>query len=119
MPGGEGERTAPQERRLGALRRRLSALRPPPAPASPELCRDLRAATREVRPASDGCAQCRVLGESWTHLRLCLTCGHVGCCDSDRNQHATRHWEQTGHPVMRSHEPGQSWRWCYRHEQLG
>jgi uncharacterized UBP type Zn finger protein len=53
------------------------------------------------------------------HLRTCLTCGYVGCCDSSKGRHATTHAESTGHPVMQSAEPGESWRWCYVHEQLG
>ena len=53
------------------------------------------------------------------HLRTCLTCGYVGCCDSSKGRHATAHSEHTGHPVMQSAEPGETWRWCYVHEQLG
>jgi uncharacterized UBP type Zn finger protein len=70
-------------------------------------------------PTSDGCAQCHAAGESnWAHLRMCLTCGHVGCCDSSPHQHATAHFQQTGHPVMRSIEPGEAWRWCYVDSEL-
>jgi uncharacterized UBP type Zn finger protein len=60
-----------------------------------------------------GCEECEQAGESWTHLRRCTTCGHVGCCDSSRRKHATRHYRATGHPIMQSHEPGESWYWCY------
>jgi tellurite resistance protein TerC len=67
----------------------------------------------DVVPNSDGCEECLQLGERWVHLRLCLKCGHVGCCDSSPNKHATAHWRHTGHPIVRSLEPGERWRWCY------
>lgn len=60
-----------------------------------------------------GCEECLAIGQTWVHLRKCVTCGHVGCCDSSPGRHATRHFRDTGHPVMRSAEPGESWRWCY------
>jgi uncharacterized UBP type Zn finger protein len=60
-----------------------------------------------------GCAECLASGDSWVHLRLCLSCGHVGCCDSSPNRHATAHYKETGHPVIQSFEPGEDWRWCY------
>jgi uncharacterized UBP type Zn finger protein len=64
-----------------------------------------------------GCQECLVEGfTDWVHLRLCLTCGHVGCCDSSPHRHATAHYELTTHPVVRSFEPGESWRWCYPDE---
>lgn len=60
------------------------------------------------------CQDCHTLGESvWAHLRMCLSCGHVACCDSSPHRHATVHHHDSGHPVMRSFEPGESWRWCY------
>lgn len=63
---------------------------------------------------TDGCQDCRALGEDvWAHLRMCLSCGHVACCDSSPHRHATAHHHATGHPVMRSFEPGEDWRWCY------
>jgi uncharacterized UBP type Zn finger protein len=68
---------------------------------------------REVEPGSDGCAECLKSGDKWVHLRMCLECGHVGCCDSSKNKHATRHFHQTHHPIMRSAEPGEDWGWCY------
>jgi len=68
---------------------------------------------RDVRPNSQGCEECMKLGERWVQLRMCLSCGHVGCCDSSRHRHATAHFHATGHPVMRSIEPGEGWRWCY------
>jgi len=67
----------------------------------------------EVAPGSDGCEECIKTGDSWVHLRLCLTCGHVGCCDASRNKHATKHYMNTSHPIIRSFEPGESWLWCY------
>jgi uncharacterized UBP type Zn finger protein len=70
-----------------------------------------------AEPASDAvneCAECIAEGShGWVHLRKCLTCGHVACCDSSRFRHATAHHRATGHPVMRSYEPGEDWRWCY------
>ncbi|HEY8114588.1 MAG TPA: UBP-type zinc finger domain-containing protein [Actinomycetes bacterium] len=60
-----------------------------------------------------GCAECLASGDRWVHLRLCLTCGHVGCCDSSPNRHATAHYKETDHPVIQSFEPGEDWRWCY------
>jgi uncharacterized UBP type Zn finger protein len=59
------------------------------------------------------CEECIKMGDSWLHLRLCLTCGHVGCCDSSKNKHATKHFRSGGHPLVRSIEPGESWVWCY------
>jgi uncharacterized UBP type Zn finger protein len=68
---------------------------------------------------TEECEDCVAAGEKvWAHLRLCLTCGHVGCCDSSPHRHAERHWKDTGHPVMRSFEPGESWRWCYPDERI-
>jgi uncharacterized UBP type Zn finger protein len=68
----------------------------------------------------DVCPDCQAAGlTGWVHLRACLDCGHVGCCDSSPGRHATRHFEESGHPVMRSVQPGESWRWCYVHEEIG
>ena len=66
----------------------------------------------------DGCEECLQTGDEWVHLRLCLECGHVGCCDDSPNRHATKHFHETKHPVMRSFEPGEDWGWCYV-DQLG
>ena len=74
------------------------------------------AAIREVTPSADGCEECLRLGTLWVHLRLCLTCGHVGCCDSSPMRHARAHAGTIGHPVVQSMEPGEKWRWCYIHE---
>ena len=64
-------------------------------------------------PRTDGCEECLAIGGRWVHLRKCLTCGHVGCCDQSPNRHATAHFRTGGHPVIRSHEPGETWVWCY------
>jgi uncharacterized UBP type Zn finger protein len=61
----------------------------------------------------DGCEECLQMDSDWVHLRLCLSCGHVGCCDSSRNKHATKHFKSTKHPIIRSFEPGETWKWCY------
>ncbi|HKX68364.1 MAG TPA: Na+/H+ antiporter [Intrasporangium sp.] len=83
-------------------------------------CEHLRGADLATVVASPGeCAECHVTGESWVHLRVCLVCGHVGCCNSSQGRHADAHFRETGHPVMRSVEPGESWRWCYVDEVLG
>jgi CPA1 family monovalent cation:H+ antiporter len=75
---------------------------------------------RFVAPTSPhGCEECLRDGTTWVHLRLCLDCGHVGCCDSSPQKHASAHFREDGHPVMRSFEPGESWRWCFVDEQLG
>ena len=67
-----------------------------------------------VTPSSTvGCSQCMALGERWMHLRLCLTCGQVGCCDSSPNKHASKHAAEHGHPIVHSFEPGEEWNWCY------
>jgi uncharacterized UBP type Zn finger protein len=62
------------------------------------------------------CEDCVKVGDTWVHLRLCLICGHVGCCDSSKNKHATKHFHSTTHPLIRSIEPGESWMWCYLDE---
>lgn len=59
------------------------------------------------------CEECIKIGDTWVHLRLCMECGHVGCCDSSKNKHATKHFHKSRHPVIRSIEPGENWRWCY------
>ena len=70
--------------------------------------------TAPAPDAQDACPDCAAIGPTvWAHLRMCLTCGHVGCCDSSPHRHASAHHGDTAHPVMRSFEPGESWRWCY------
>ena len=66
-----------------------------------------------VAARTSGCEECLTSGSDWVHLRLCLTCGHVGCCDSSPGKHATRHAHEAHHPVMASYEPGERWAWCY------
>ena len=69
---------------------------------------------RAVKPRTpDGCEECLRTGDEWVHLRLCLVCGHVGCCDQSPNRHASKHFHQTKHPVVRSFEPDEDWAWCY------
>jgi hypothetical protein len=76
------------------------------------------ALVRPVRPRPPhGCAQCLQLGTPWVHLRMCLTCGQVGCCDSSPMRHARGHAFEVSHPVVQSYEPGEDWRWCYFHDQ--
>jgi hypothetical protein len=70
-------------------------------------------------PSSWGCEDCLEAGkQDWVHLRVCQQCGHVGCCDSSPSRHATAHFHQTGHPVIRSYEPGEDWYWCYVDESV-
>lgn len=73
---------------------------------------------RAVQPSASGCEDCLRIGGKWLHLRLCLVCGHVGCCDNSPNRHATAHFHATRHPVMRSFEPGETWGWCYVDENM-
>ncbi len=77
------------------------------------------AAGRAAEPLGDSCKECDDLGHPWVHLRACVTCGNVGCCDSGPGRHATAHHRATGHPVMRSIQPGESWRWCYVDQLMG
>lgn len=79
----------------------------------PPICEHLRAARDHQPNTPDGCEECLATGDEWVHLRLCLGCGHVGCCDSSKNRHATKHYRATRHPVIRSFEPGETWRYCY------
>lgn len=71
-----------------------------------------------VAPNTDGCEECLKMGDTWVHLRVCETCGHVGCCDNSKNKHATKHFHQTHHPIIRSKEPGENWRYCYVDETI-
>ena len=83
-------------------------------------CSHLARAPRVARALTpEGCAECLRDGTRWVHLRLCLSCGHVGCCDSSVGKHAALHHRQSEHPVMRSIEPGEAWRWCYVDQLLG
>lgn len=82
-----------------------------------ESCQHL-AGVQDVVPSADGCEDCLKIGDEWVHLRLCLTCGHVGCCDNSKNKHATRHFHETGHPMIVSYEPGEDWMWCYEDQVI-
>lgn len=83
-------------------------------------CKHLGHPWKDVEPsAADSCAECVAEGMTWVHLRMCLKCGNVGCCDSSVGKHASGHFHDTRHPVMRSHEPGETWRWCFVDQQLG
>ncbi|MFL5494749.1 MAG: UBP-type zinc finger domain-containing protein [Gemmatimonadales bacterium] len=68
-------------------------------------------------PRAAGCEECLATGGRWLHLRLCLSCGHVGCCDSSPGRHATKHFRSAHHPVIQSFEPGETWGWCYLEER--
>jgi uncharacterized UBP type Zn finger protein len=77
-----------------------------------ESCEHLQE-VRQVVASANGCEECLKIGARWVHLRICLTCGKVGCCDQSPNRHATKHFHAAGHPVMRSWERGEDWGWCY------
>jgi len=75
-------------------------------------CHHLKESPR-AKPRAEGCEECLQMGDDWVHLRVCLECGHVGCCDSSKNKHATKHFHATQHPLVQSIEPGEDWIWCY------
>ncbi|MFI5283618.1 MAG: UBP-type zinc finger domain-containing protein [Candidatus Dormibacterales bacterium] len=76
-------------------------------------------AIREVRPKTpEGCEECLATGDRWVHLRLCLSCGHVGCCDQSKNKHARKHSSSGAHPIIRSFEPGERWIYCFADEMI-
>ncbi len=83
-------------------------------------CGHLDRIRADVQPSStEGCTDCLAIGSrNWVHLRECLSCGHVACCDSSPHKHASAHFRDSDHPVMRSFEPGEDWRWCYVDEVL-
>ncbi|HXB55506.1 MAG TPA: UBP-type zinc finger domain-containing protein [Vicinamibacteria bacterium] len=72
---------------------------------------------RDVGPSAKECEDCLRIGDEWVHLRQCLECGYVGCCDSSPNRHATKHFQDTKHPIIKSLEAGEGWRWCYVDDQ--
>jgi uncharacterized UBP type Zn finger protein len=79
-----------------------------------DICDHIVNADRNIAANTpEGCEECLKTGDSWVHLRLCLECGHVGCCDNSKNKHATRHFLETGHPVIKSFELGEDWEYCY------
>jgi uncharacterized UBP type Zn finger protein len=88
-----------------------------------DTCEHLEAAAEAAEPeprTPAHCQDCKEDGkDAWAHLRMCLTCGYVGCCDSSPHRHASEHFDATGHPVMRSIEPGEDWRWCYIDVRMG
>jgi len=68
---------------------------------------------KNVDPKSEGCEECTKTGDEWVQLRLCLACGHVGCCDSSKGKHSTEHYKATGHPIIEAFKEGKKWRWCF------
>jgi uncharacterized UBP type Zn finger protein len=76
-------------------------------------CTHIDQIREDVVPSAQGCEECLGTGDRWVHLRECLICGHIGCCDESENKHATNHFHHTGHPIIRSFEPGEDWRYCY------
>jgi uncharacterized UBP type Zn finger protein len=77
-----------------------------------------RDSIREVTASAQGCEDCLKIGDTWVHLRICKICGHVGCCDNSKNKHATKHFHDTGHPIIQSFQPGEQWMWCYVDEMI-
>ena len=76
-------------------------------------CTHVGTIKKDVKPRTKGCEECMKMGDTWLHLRMCLECGHVGCCDSSPLRHARAHAFAVGHPIVQSYEPGEDWRWCY------
>jgi uncharacterized UBP type Zn finger protein len=76
-------------------------------------CSHLEQVNLGAEAKTKGCEECEKTGDTWVQLRLCLSCGHVGCCDSSKNKHGTKHFKETSHPVIKSFEPGENWKWCY------
>lgn len=84
--------------------------------AMPDTCTHLDQVDTQITPSGDGCKECLESGGRWVHLRLCLECGHVGCCDSSPSRHASAHARSAAHPLIRSYEPGEEWWWCFLDE---
>jgi uncharacterized UBP type Zn finger protein len=78
-----------------------------------DVCNHLDQIRVTALPPLEGCEECLKIGGRWLHLRMCMTCGKIGCCDSSPNQHASRHAREDDHPIVRSAEPGEEWSWCY------
>jgi hypothetical protein len=78
-----------------------------------DTCTHLDQIDEAAEPSEDGCEDCLRAGGQWVHLRMCRSCGHIGCCDSSPNTHATKHNAESGHPLISSFEPGETWWWCY------
>ena len=110
-----------EESTIESIGARVEAIREAPLRAPDRLtgeCEHQRELPECVVPRQpEGCEECLADGSTWLHLRVCLSCGHVGCCDSSHG-HASAHFRETGHPVMRSLEPGEAWRWCFIDETL-
>jgi uncharacterized UBP type Zn finger protein len=68
---------------------------------------------QDVSPSAEGCGECLAIGDTWVHLRMCMTCGQIGCCNDSKNKHAAKHFMDSDHPIVRSFEPGEDWMWCY------
>jgi uncharacterized UBP type Zn finger protein len=81
-------------------------------------CAHLSRVDPEIQGNTKGCEECEKMGAQWVHLRLCLTCGHVGCCDDSINKHGTKHFKKTNHPIIKSYEPGENWKWCFVDELM-
>ena len=81
-------------------------------------CQHIKEINKDVKASSEGCVECLKNDQKWVHLRMCMACGHVGCCDSSIGKHATKHFHETKHPVMKSFEPGESWLYCYEDEDF-
>jgi uncharacterized UBP type Zn finger protein len=77
------------------------------------ICTHIQEVNQNIQGNTKGCEECEKIGSDWVHLRLCLTCGHVGCCDSSPNKHATKHFHKVHHPVIKSYESGENWEWCF------
>lgn len=82
------------------------------------VCEHLRDVHQVEPKTPEGCEECLAIGDRWVHLRLCMTCGHVGCCDSSKNKHATKHFHATEHPVIQSFQPDEDWLYCYVDDQM-
>lgn len=87
--------------------------------AAPQTFPESAALDPRVPPSGPGCAECTAAQGWWVHLRRCTACGHVGCCDSSPEQHASAHFRESGHPIVASYEPGEAWMWNYTTEELG
>jgi uncharacterized UBP type Zn finger protein len=82
-----------------------------------QTCGHISSIKDDIEPRTpEGCEECLQSGDEWVHLRLCLSCGHVGCCESSKNKHASKHAKRAGHPIVQSFEPGEDWKWCYEDE---
>lgn len=81
-------------------------------------CEHLENLVEAAEPTSTVCDQCIAMGDTWVHLRSCLVCGAVGCCDNSKNRHARKHWEEQGHALIRSLEPGDTWRFCFEDQVI-